>query len=490
MLFNSLHFVIFLPVVFLLHWILPQKWRWALLLSASYYFYMSWNPWFGILLAGTTIIDWYVGLKIQNSKIQGFKDSKNNSQLPITNLKSPGKKWLFVSILTNLGCLAGFKYFAFLYNTFSFTGSWFSGNNPHYIEAIIIPIGLSFYTFHSMGYVIDVYRGKISAEKDIRVFALFVSFFPQLVAGPIARFGDLGVQFKIPKFLKSVNFVNGTRLVIWGFFKKIVIADRLHDFVSPVFDHPSLYNGFTLFIIAFFFAVQIYCDFSGYSDIAKGVASFFGYELMINFKRPLLSKSIHEFWKRNHISMTTWFRDYLYISLGGNRVSIPRWLLNIFLTFLISGLWHGASWTFVAWGALYGIIFLIEIPIMKFTGGKKWLRFPAWLYLIVVHILIMIAFRAETFGAMQTFYSRIFSFDWNLHQTFSELCNITDKFPLLISLVMIGFLFIKDLHEEYQLLNRLPLYESFLKPAFYVLLFIGIFTIGEFNANEFIYFHF
>jgi D-alanyl-lipoteichoic acid acyltransferase DltB (MBOAT superfamily) len=490
MLFNSIHFLIFLPVVFLFHWLLPERYRKPFLLVASYYFYMSWNPWFGLLLAGTTIIDWFIALQIDKSKynISSLK-FKFNSQGEIQKTRS-GKIWLIVSIFSNLGILAGFKYAAFLYNTFSFSGSLFSGNSPHYMEAIVIPVGLSFYTFHSLGYVIDVYRGKIEAEKELPIFALFVSFFPQLVAGPIARFGDLGVQFHVPKFLKSVAFVTGTRLVVWGFFKKIVIADRLHDFVAPVFSHPSLYNGLTLFIIAFFFVVQVYCDFSGYSDIAKGIAAYFGYELMINFRRPLLSKSIHGFWKRNHISMTTWFRDYVYISLGGNKVTAPRWLLNIFLTFLISGLWHGASWTFVVWGALYGIIFLIEIPILKITANKKWIAFPAWIYLMLAHILIMIAFRASTFADMQVFYSKIFSFNWNAHQTYQELCGIADLFPLLISIFMIVFLFLKEMHEEFKLLNKIPRYEIFFRPVFYVLLFVAIFTIGEFNSNEFIYFHF
>ncbi|HET6992894.1 MAG TPA: MBOAT family O-acyltransferase, partial [Bacteroidia bacterium] len=355
MLFNSLHFMIFLPVVFILHWLLPYKWRGLFLLAASYYFYMSWNPWFGILLAGTTFIDWFAALKIQDSRLK-IQNSTKNGQETRNKKQETGKKWLLVSILSNLGCLGGFKYYAFLYNTFSFTGSLFSGNSPHYIEAIIIPVGLSFYTFHSMSYVIDVYRGKFPAERKLETFALFVSFFPQLVAGPIARFHELGVQFRKRTFLTNENLITGTRIALWGFFKKIAIADRLSDFVNPFFKHPENYNGLTLLVAGFFFVVQVYCDFSGYSDIATGVAKFFGYDLKLNWRRPLLSKSLHEFWSRNHISMTTWFRDYLYISLGGNRGTYTRFLLNIFLVFLISGLWHGAKWTFVAWGAMHGVV--------------------------------------------------------------------------------------------------------------------------------------
>lgn len=487
--------MIFLPVVFILHWLIPSKWRSALLLIASYYFYMSWNPWFGILLAGTTIIDWFVALKIENSRLK-IENSNPNHQSPITNHQSPAWKWLLLSILTNLGCLAGFKYFAFLYNTFSFTGSIFSGSNPHYIEAIIIPVGLSFYTFHSMGYVIDVYRGKFPAEKNPGTFALFVSFFPQLVAGPVARFSDLGVQFHKRTFLTKENIILGTRLALWGFFKKIAIADRLSDFVTPLFNHPENFNGLSLLIAGFFFVVQVYCDFSGYSDIATGVAKFFGYNLQLNWRRPLLSKSLHEFWSRNHISMTTWFRDYLYIGLGGNRGSYNRFLLNVFLVFLISGLWHGASWTFVIWGAMHGVVYLIEIILKKRNNSKGLLDSArrdfgfGWLYLIVFHTISLIAFRANSFHDLQLIYTKIFSFDWNLKTAYLDLRTLRDLFPLLIALFAIAFLFLKELNEEKAWLNKIPGFEKWWRPVFYVLIFVLLFTIGNFNSNEFIYFHF
>jgi alginate O-acetyltransferase complex protein AlgI len=489
MLFNSLHFMIFLPVVFILHWLVPVVWRRYLLLAASYYFYMSWNPWFGILLAGTTIIDWYCALKIQNSR---FKISNSgliqNSELKIQNL---GKAWLLVSILTNLACLAGFKYFAFVYNTFSFAGSYFSDHSPHYIEAIIIPVGLSFYTFHSMGYVIDVYRGKLKAEKDPGIFALFVSFFPQLVAGPIARFTDLGVQFHERKYLTKENILFGTRLALWGFFKKIAIADRLADFVNPLFNHPANYNGLSLLIAGFFFVVQVYCDFSGYSDIATGVAKFFGYNLQLNWRRPLLSRSLHEFWQRNHISMTTWFRDYLYVSLGGNRGTYKRVLFNIFLVFLISGLWHGAKWTFVIWGAMHGIFYLIEILLReKFKIQNSKFKILGWFYLMTFHTISLIAFRANSFHDLGIIYKKVFSFKYDLQTAYLDLRTLKDLFPLLIALCAIVFLFLKELNEENGWLNKIPSYEKWLRPVFYTLLFVLLFTIGNFNSNEFIYFHF
>lgn len=511
MLFNSLHFMLFLPVVFLLHWLIPVHWRKHLLLAASYYFYMSWNPWFGLLLAGTTLIDWYAALKIQNS-IFNIKRPTNNEQ-QTTNNKHPSKKWLLLSILTNLGCLAAFKYFAFLYNTFSFAGSYFSDQSPHYFEAILVPVGLSFYVFHSMGYVIDVYRGKQEAEKDPVIFALFVSFFPQLIAGPIARFRDLGVQFHERKYLTKENILAGSRLLLWGFFKKIAIADRLADFVNPVFNHPENFNGLSLLVAGFFFVVQVYCDFSGYSDIATGVAKFFGYNLQLNWRRPLLSKSLHEFWSRNHISMTNWFRDYLYVGLGGNRGTYKRFLLNVFLVFLISGLWHGARWTFVIWGAMHGVVYLIEILLRKHAGTRDGIRrgggttdgtkqqttnnkksalagAAGWLYLMLFHTISLIAFRANSFYDLGIIYRKIFSFDFNLITTIYELRKLNDLFPLLLALCAVAFLFMKELNEENGWVNKLPLYEKWLRPVFYTLLFVLLFTIGNFNSNEFIYFHF
>jgi alginate O-acetyltransferase complex protein AlgI len=341
---------------------------------------------------------------------------------------------------------------------------------------------------------VDVYRGKIAAEKNLGVFALFVSFFPQLVAGPIARFNELGVQFHERKYLRTENLIIGTRIALWGFFKKIAIADRLSDIVTPIFKHPENFSGFAFVIAGFFFVIQVYCDFSGYSDIATGVAKFFGYELKLNWRRPLLSKSLHEFWRRNHISMTTWFRDYLYIPLGGNRKGFKRFLLNIFLTFLLSGLWHGAKWTFVIWGGMHGIFYIIEILLQKkfpVQHPNFISKFFGWIYFITFHTLTLIAFRANSIHDLGIIYSKIFSAQqFHIHESLEQIHSITDFFPLLISLLMIAFLFLKELHEETGLLHRFASYKNFLRPAFYVLLFITLFTLGNFNSNEFIYFHF
>lgn len=467
--FNSLQFVFFLPVVFGIYWILPHRWRWIFLLIASYYFYMSWDVRFGILLFGTTLVDWWAALQMEKTPVQ-----------------SKRKIYLLISLISNLGCLAAFKYSAFFYNTVEWTTSKIAGDVPQYMAAILIPVGLSFYVFHSLSYTIDVYRGKIGAEKNFGIFALFVSFFPQLVAGPIARFGDLGVQFHSQKFLRSEMLITGARLAIWGYFKKIAIADRLADYVNPFFAEPEKYDGLTLLLAGFFFVVQVYCDFSGYSDIAMGIARMFGFELKLNWRRPLLSKSLHEFWERNHISMTSWFRDYLYVSLGGSRVSYPRWLLNLFLVFLISGLWHGASWTFVVWGAMHGIVYIIEI-LLK---GKIRIPFLGWPYLILFHTVSLIAFRANSFHDLGIFYRKIFSFDWSFARTFAEMRTLHDLLPLTLAVSGILFLFLKELSEEHAWFVRLPKFERTWRPVFYTLLFVSIFVIGQFSANEFIYFHF
>jgi alginate O-acetyltransferase complex protein AlgI len=478
--FTSLHFLCFLPLVFFLHWLSPHRWRWLILLLASYYFYMSWNPWFGILLAGTSLIDWYAAMQIEKFGIR-------NSKFGIA------RRWLFISIISNLGCLAAFKYFAFLYNTFTWTSSQFSLASPNYIENLLVPAGLSFYVFHSLSYTIDVYRGKTQAEKHPGYFAVFVSFFPQLVAGPIARYNDLGVQFHQEKKWNPEWLVTGTRLALWGFFKKIAIADRLAEIVNPIFASPESFGGLTLLVAGFLFVVQIYCDFSGYSDIATGVARYFGYELTLNWRRPLLSTSLREFWSRNHISMTSWFRDYFYISIGGSRVNYTRWLFNIFLTFLISGLWHGPSWTFVIWGAMHGLVYLAELIVsgliskFRIPNGRKPL---GWLYLLSFHTISLIAFRAGNFHDLRIFYGQIFSFNFSLQQTLQELHQVSDYFPLALSFLLIVFLFLKELHEEKTWLIRFHSYQKWLRPAFYLLLFLLLFSIGQFNTNPFYYFSF
>lgn len=471
--FNSLEFVWFLPLVFVLYWLLPFRFRWLLLLVASYYFYMSPRPLYGLLLAATTLVDFYAAARITQS---------NNPEAR--------KRWLWLSVGSNLGSLFVFKYLIFFYNSAARAAGYLSGNDFDLLDKIIVPAGLSFYTFQSLSYTIDVYRNQAVPSVSPARFALYVSFFPQLVAGPVERYTHLMPQLYEKHKLTIERLVSGVRIATWGFFKKMVIADRLAVFVDPVFADTHSYSGLTLLIAGFFFVVQVYCDFSGYSDIATGVARLFGFELMLNWRRPLLSRSLREFWTRNHISMTTWFRDYVYKPLGGNRCPYRRWLINIFLVFLISGFWHGANWTFLIWGAMHGTVYVLELLLgnrLSFFRKISWL---GWIYLILFHAVSLIAFRAQSAGDLWYIYSQVFSFDWDAGLALHELRSIGNLLPLTLSLLFIAFLFMKELNEEYAVLNRLKGYESIMKPLFYVFLFVMIFVFGQFNANEFIYFHF
>lgn len=343
MLFNSLHFLIFFPVVTLLYFWLPFRRRWILLLAASAYFYMSWRPEYILLVAIPILIDYVVAL-----------------QLAATADAPRRKRLLTLSIVSNLGILFIFKYVAF-FNESTRSICGFAGlayDVPSF--SLILPVGISFYTFQSMSYAIDVYRRDIPAERNLGTFALYVLFFPQLVAGPIERASHLLPQFARAQTFVRQRVVGGLFLILWGMFKKVVIADRLASFVEGVYLHPHDHSGLALILATVCFAFEIYYDFCAYSEIAVGAAQVLGVQLMDNFRQPYLAKSTPEFWKRWHISLSTWFRDYLYIPLGGNRVPAWKSCYNLFVTFLISGLWHGASWTFVIWGALNGFYVLMS----------------------------------------------------------------------------------------------------------------------------------
>jgi len=347
MLFNSLQFLIFFPIVVTIFFLLPQKRRWILLLIASYYFYMCWKVEYIVLIIISTLIDYFVAQQMDKLKEKAKK-----------------KKWLYLSLISNLGILFGFKYFNFINENVQ---SFFDHFNVFYnVPAfeLLLPVGISFYTFQTLSYTIDVYNGKTKAQKHLGVFAVFVSFFPQLVAGPIERSNRLLPQFFVKHDFNYERVRFGLQQMMWGFFKKVVIADRLAIVVDGMYNNLDNYSGFALIIATIFFTFQIYCDFSGYSDIAIGSARVMGFELIENFKRPHFSKSISEFWKRWHISLTTWFRDYLYIPLGGSKVVKWKWYYNLFITFLVSGFWHGANFTFIVWGALHGT-YLISAIIFK-----------------------------------------------------------------------------------------------------------------------------
>ena len=410
MLFNSIIFLIFLPLVFLGYWVLKSNYRQGFLLIASYYFYFSYNPWFLLLLIGTSTLDYYLARFISQSE-----DEKRRKVL------------LALSLISSLGVLCAFKYSVFFYNSLG------SILNLKYdtLNSIIIPAGLSFYTFQSISYTIDVYRRKYKATDTLKEFLLFVSFFPHMVAGPIMRHNDLMPQLKQKQYFKTIQWEAFAKLTIWGFFKKMVIADNISTIVTPIFNDVSHYSGSTLLVAGFLFVIQVYADFSGYSDIATGVAKLFGINLSLNWNRPLLSKSLHEFWSRWHISLTTWFREYLYVGLGGNRKGNLRWLLNVFIVFLISGLWHGAAYTVVFWGALHGVFYIIEILLMKKFPTIKINPVIGWLYLILIHTLTLTVFRAFSMNDVGIIFSKMV-FNFNFSMCYIELREVVDVFFLLV----------------------------------------------------------
>lgn len=337
MLFNSLSFALFFPIVTLLYFLFPHKYRWALLLFASCFFYMFFKPVYILILAFTIVIDYYAGILLESEPDLVKK-----------------KKYLVMSLIANIGVLAVFKYYNFLNTNITGLALMFGYKNQLPFLNIALPIGLSFHTFQAMSYTIEVYRGKEKAERHFGIYSLYVMFYPQLVAGPIERPQNMLHQFHEKKYFNYNNAVMGMRLMIWGMFKKAVVADRLAMITDPIFNDPHSYSATSIFIAAIFFSFQIFCDFSGYSDIALGSAKVMGFDLMKNFDRPYSAKKISDFWRRWHISLSTWFKDYLYIPLGGNKVSPGRRNLNLFIVFMVSGLWHGANWTFIIWGTLHG----------------------------------------------------------------------------------------------------------------------------------------
>jgi D-alanyl-lipoteichoic acid acyltransferase DltB (MBOAT superfamily) len=343
MLFNTIDYILFLPLVIIGYYAIKPKYRWVLLLSASYYFYMCWKLEYIVLILVSTLIDYFCGIRM--SKF----DSKKK-RLP----------YLVLSLVSNLGILVGFKYFNFFSENVELLFEQFDVTVNLPLLDFLLPVGISFYTFQTLSYSIDVYKGKQEAEKHLGIFALYVSYFPQLVAGPIERYSRLAPQLKKEHTLEYNNLANGFRLIIFGLFAKMVIADNLGLYVTQIYEQPEVYNSFSILSGLVFYSFQIYGDFFGYSLIAIGSAKLMGVDIMDNFNTPYLSRNIAEFWQRWHISLSTWFRDYLYYPLGGNKVKVLRWSLNILVVFVISGLWHGANLTFLFWGLIFAIAYLVE----------------------------------------------------------------------------------------------------------------------------------
>lgn len=462
MLFNSFSFAIFLPIVMGLYWIFRHRpHQNMLLLIASYVFYGSWDWRFLLLLIFSTLLDYCTGIKIHRS-----------------NRK---KCWLAVSIIINVGFLAAFKYYNFFAQSFAYAIQSLGLNaNPALIQ-VILPVGISFYTFHGLSYVIDIYNNKIKPESNFVDYSLFVSFFPLLVAGPIERATHLLPQIKKNRCFNYSSCVNGLRQILWGFFKKVVIADQCAVYANMIFENPTNFNGSTLFIGSALFAVQIYGDFSGYSDIALGTARLFGIELLQNFSYPYFSRSVAEFWRRWHISLTTWFRDYIYIPLGGSRIGIIKRVRNVFIIFLISGLWHGANWTFVAWGLLNALYFLPSVlfkrsiilrsnfaDIMLITGTFA-LTCIAWVF-----------FRSKNLSQAIFIIRKIFS---------PSLLSAPTVFPWLLFTVVIMFFMTEWIGKANRFaIESMPVRRP-LRWATYSLIAIIIFLYSG-NQQQFIYFQF
>ena len=380
--FNSLSYAAFLPVVFGIYWALPHKLRWLLLLLSSYYFYMSWNPKYVVLILLTTAVSYGAALLLE-------KQSSSMAK----------KSILVTTLLICLGVLFFFKYFNFASaSVTAFLGLFSIHLHPVTLN-LLLPVGISFYTFQTLSYVIDVYRGNIKAEKHFGIFATFVSFFPQLVAGPIERTNNLLPQIKSKKDFNYDLAMEGARRILLGFFKKMAVADVVAVYVDAAYGNLLQCTGLDLFFAIFFFTVQIYCDFSGYSDIAIGTAKLFGINLMTNFASPYFATSVKEFWSRWHISLSTWFRDYVYIPLGGSRCSKTRNYANVMITFLVSGLWHGANWTFVLWGGIHGLAQVLEKAFGLEKGNKgRTGKVFSWFIVFLFCNLAWVFFRADSFS--------------------------------------------------------------------------------------------
>lgn len=471
MLFNSLSFLVFLPIVLLLHYLVPSKIRWIVLLIASYFFYASWKLEYLVLIVGSTLVDYYAAKKIAHSS------------------SAKTKKFLLVfSLVINLGILFFFKYANFFSVEISKIFG-FSVDHSSFFANIILPVGISFYTFQSMSYTIDVYKKRIKPAHHLGYFALYVAYFPQLVAGPIERAGHLLKQFIKPKKVNRIDVYFAITRILVGFIKKVVIADRVAAVVEIIYADPSVQNSTALLLGTILFAIQIYCDFSGYSDIAIGVSRLFGINIMENFRSPYFSKSLGEFWSRWHISLSTWFKDYVYIPLGGNRVVKWKMYYNLLITFILSGFWHGAAWTFIIWGAIHGLGLIIE----KRFSFIKLPRLINHLLTLTIVLIGWVFFRANSLND-----------SWIVIQSLFSLSGygsiIADGKSLFFGLpfwkfASLGFLVLLTIIIDLLIIKRIRLYKVFSKKPMmawftYSLIILFILVFGVFDNNEFIYFQF
>lgn len=491
--FNSLHFLIFLPIVLLLYWLLPHKLRWTLLLLASYYFYMSWNAWLVFAILGVTLVSYVAALLLGKTRRTGAK-----------------KALLAITIIICIGTLVFFKYFNFLIRSATDFLNLFGLNINSRSLDIILPVGISFYTFQTLSYVIDVYRGKFVAEKHFGYYALFVSYFPQLVAGPIERPGDLLPQLRAEHKLNIEDMSQGFKILLCGFFKKCVVADFCGVFVNNVFANLSQATGLSVFIAGALFYIQMYCDFSGYSEIAVGCAKMMGVNLTRNFDRPYLSVSYTEFFRRWHITLNRWFTDYLYVPLGGSRNGKVRKILNCLIVFALSGLWHGANWTFLLWG-LYAAFFvciegLLRKPFGEFCENKNIdlnnaaIKLFRRSFMFLIFVPAAIIFRSETVSQIGAAFARISSV--GLNATF-EVMNIgfAEVLQLVLSISVMCFFdavgehkILQNTHfvayngcaERTEFIQRLSVY--LYTVAAVALLWIALLASGDLSAFQYFQF--
>lgn len=476
MLFNSIQFILFFIIVTGLYFVLPYKSRWSLLLVSSCYFYMAFVPVYILILGFTIIIDYFAGIWIENSS-------------------GPNRKILLTaSLVSNIGVLAFFKYFNFINENLTYLLQSLGFSNPVPFLSILLPIGLSFHTFQAMSYTIEVFRGHQKAERHFGIYSLYVMFYPQLVAGPIERPQNLLHQFREEHDFEYTRIVEGLKLMLWGFFKKLVIADRLAIYVNAVYNNPTEHSGTTLILATIFFAFQVYCDFSGYSDIAIGAARVMGFKLMDNFKRPFFSLSISDFWRRWHISLSTWFRDYLYISMGGSRVSVSRRYFNLFFVFLICGLWHGADWNYVAWGAITGFYIVFAIitqnlrkRINKLIGIEKLPKLNYFFQVVITFLLFcfsLIFFRANNLSESFIIIQKIFTSGGPLFYDTISILGYSFMGILLLLLIEIKQEFYQGRFSFFNNKNWVVRYAS------YSFILVLIVLFGVFDGGQFIYFQF
>lgn len=477
MLFNSFQFLVFLPIVVAVYFALPHRWRWALLLAASYYFYMCWKAEYVLLIVFSTVVDYFSALGMARHEE-----------------KAKRRPFLLLSLFVNIGILFAFKYFNFFNENIRVLLTQFNVFYDAPTFQLLLPVGISFYTFQTLSYSIDVYRGARKPECHFGIFAVYVAYFPQLVAGPIERSTTLLPQFREKHEFDAARAASGLRRMMWGMFQKVVVADRLAVYVDAVYNNQSYHGGLTLIVATVFFVFQVYCDFAGYSNIAIGAARIMGFDLMENFRRPFFARSVAEFWQRWHISLLTWFRDYVYIPMGGNRVARWRWYFNTVFVFVICGLWHGAAWTYVITLSLHGVFIvfssLTEKPRQALVRLTRFDKVPALhrtgqvLTTVGLFAFSLVFFRALSVSDAVAILSKLFAFEYGFY--------VGQPSTFIYCVFGIVALVTVDTLQEFfpGVLARFRRQPLAVRYASYATVTILVVLIGVFDGGQFIYFQF